>query len=521
MLVPKKSRVTAELHALIHALSPHEKRYFKLFAHFSGQKPGNNYILLFDGLNRFKTYDEPAIMAWVTATPFGTNLSPTVHFLMRLILRSLKLCHAEKTALSQAREQFESAQLLIKKGKYDLAKRFLTRARKRAEKLDAPHLLLEILETETQLLFKSATRQLDSSLEALEQAQQTQLALLSEKINLRLLRDRHWGVRRKNSTLRGPERVQRLQAIQQNPRLLSPELPKGFEAQLHYRSLRSRFALQAREYASAHAQARENIAHWEAHPLIIKEQPGRYIQYLSNYLNYCILALEKGEAQLTLTKIQQVEVGTHDEEIELLKQSLSTQLVYCLNAGNFSTGQEVVQEIERLLVLHEKKIPPGHQLNFYFNITTFHFYHGDFPQALQSLNRILNLPKSDIRQGLQAFSRIFQILLHYQLGNLELAEYLLRSAHHLHRKRKQLYPLEAEIFKVLRTLIFAPDLKSVQEALEASYQKLMELAVNPTGKEPAGTWEFIFWLQSILEHRPLRAVYIERVNDRWEQPLPG
>lgn len=509
------SSVTAELHSLIHALSPPEKRYFKLFANFSGQKPQNNYVLLFDQLNAMPDYQPQELNSWLASTSFGGHLSTTANFLQRLLLRSLKLYHQKKKQGSKAREAYDFAHILLGKGKYRMARKYLHKARKLAQTIEASTLLLDILELEKQLLFKSATKKINERLESLQNEQLQQLALITEKTRITSLKDKHRGLRSKDSALRAPERALALEDLRDR-QLAAIEPPQGFEAQLCYHALHSQIAIQARDYGKAHLEAAANIQLWESHPKRIQAQAGLFVQYLSDYLNTCILAFEKEEASRTLAKIRAVKVHTHDDKIELLKQSLSTQLVFCLNAGEVETGQEVITNIEQLLASHGEEIPLSRRFSFYYNITTFHFYSESYRKALSSLSHILNAANSDLRQGLQSFARIFQILLHYEIKNLDLAEYLLRSTRHLHKRRKQLFELEKEIFRALRTIIFAPNPSSVRDKLQQHYQNLLDLAARPTGKEPAGTWEFIIWLQSKLERRSLHEMYLERVTARWE-----
>ena len=510
--------MVSELHSLIHSLSPSEKRYFKLFAQFSGQKPNNNYIRLFDRLNEMSEFDAGSIDKWIQKTSFASHPGTTVNFLMRLILRSLKLYHSERSRQAKARESLDFASLLVEKGRYGLAQKYLQRARKRAEQIGATLLLMEIFELERKLLFKSETRSIDRKLQALLADQAQQMEHLRAQVKLENLKDRYRSLRQRDNSLRAPERVRRLELLRQEG--LDP-LPdhQDLRTRLHFHTLQSQFAIQERNYRLAFFHARQNIGLWESHPEQIPESPGLYIQHLSDFLNTCILALEREEAQKALNRIREVEVRTHDDKIELLKQSLSTQLIFCLNAGDQTIGNEVVRNIEQLLASHGELIPLRRRFSFYYNITTFHFYKEDYSKALRSLNRILNASSTEIGQGLQSFARIFQIVLHLELGDPDLAEYLLRSALNLHKRRKRLFELEKEIFDTLRTYIFAHSPNPLPELLRPHFERLLSLAENPSGKEPPGTWEFIFWLQSKVEHRSLSDVYQERVRTRWELPL--
>ncbi|MFB0925750.1 MAG: hypothetical protein QMB65_10815, partial [Vicingaceae bacterium] len=78
------------LHQLIKSLSKSEKRSFKLFAnrHTIGEK--NNYIQLFDAIDKQENYDEAILIKKLKDKKLTDNLSSVKVQLYNLILKNLR-----------------------------------------------------------------------------------------------------------------------------------------------------------------------------------------------------------------------------------------------------------------------------------------------------------------------------------------------------------------------------------------------------------------------------------------------
>lgn len=99
-----RSQSLFEVHQLIHSMTPHEKRYFKLFATFTGKKQSNNYTELFDYLNAREKYEEAAFLAFLQAQTYAAHYQSTLYHLMGLLIRSLQSLQTNRSEAGKLRE---------------------------------------------------------------------------------------------------------------------------------------------------------------------------------------------------------------------------------------------------------------------------------------------------------------------------------------------------------------------------------------------------------------------------------
>ena len=122
------------LFELIKSLSKSEKRYFKLYSsrHTIGEQ--NNYISLFDYIEKMTIYDEDLIFKDFKGEAFINRFSITKGRLYNNILKSLDLFYATHSADAQLYRLINSADILFNKGLYQQAGKMLLSAEKHATK---------------------------------------------------------------------------------------------------------------------------------------------------------------------------------------------------------------------------------------------------------------------------------------------------------------------------------------------------------------------------------------------------
>ena len=108
-------KTSTELFELIKSLTKTEKRYFKLSA--SGfKKEDNNYLKLFNALDKQSEYDEKKIVAQFPEEKFIKELRVTKKYLYKLITRSLISYHEESSVNSKLKYYLRCAEVLFEKG---------------------------------------------------------------------------------------------------------------------------------------------------------------------------------------------------------------------------------------------------------------------------------------------------------------------------------------------------------------------------------------------------------------------
>ena len=112
--MPSESPGT-DLHALIHALQPMEKRYFKLYASRMGQDRAKKYLLLYDHLLQQPAWSEAAVRAAFAGEAFTRQLNVACLYLYDLLLASLRGYDQDRTAVSECGRRLDEVALLYER----------------------------------------------------------------------------------------------------------------------------------------------------------------------------------------------------------------------------------------------------------------------------------------------------------------------------------------------------------------------------------------------------------------------
>src|SRR5690606_22553203 len=164
---------------------------------------------------------------------------------------------------------------------------------------------------------------------------------------------------------------------------------------------------------------------------IRKDLPKRYIRTLSNLLaihidtGQIVEALEMVETMRSFTK--KTNFGTEDIEIMVFKSTFLAELRIYEKQGEFEKAIELVDEIERGIEASDGKINKEQELLFMFSIASVYFGAGKYKDSLAWLNRVLNDNEPNLRQDIYSYARLFNLVIHYELGNYDLLEYITKS----------------------------------------------------------------------------------------------
>lgn len=81
---------------------------------------------------------------------------------------------------------------------------------------------------------------------------------------------------------------------------------------------------------------------------------------------------------------------------------------------------------------------------------------GDFKGALTYLNEVLNDNEQNLRQDIYSFARLFNLVIHYELGNYDFLEYVVKSTNRYLNKQERNYEIENACIKQIRKLSKTP-----------------------------------------------------------------
>ncbi|MBD0288225.1 MAG: hypothetical protein ICV79_22780, partial [Flavisolibacter sp.] len=176
--------------------------------------------------------------------------------------------------------------------------------------------------------------------------------------------------------------------------------------------------------------------------------------------------------------------------------------------GTFKEGLALVPEIEEKLQEYALYLDHHRVLVFYYKIASLYFGSGDYEKTIDYLNKIIHW-KVDLRNDLQCYARLLHLIAHYELGNYELMEYLIKSVYRFMAKMENLSLVEEEIFHFLRSsLSLSP--QQIKPAFQALAHKLKSLERNRSETRAFMYLDFVSWLESKVDGKPVYTVIREK-----------
>jgi hypothetical protein len=486
---------SSKLFNLIHSLSGSEKRYFKIFASKSNANDVK-YLQLFEAIERQEVYAEKAIKQLIyDTTIFETRkFAELKNYLYELILRSLQGYDEQSSVDYKLKNMLANVRVLAKRSFYKECKDILAKAKKVAERYEQFLVVLEIISWERRIAYaESNISFLDKNLKRLNEEEEVCIYKLQNEFS-------YWNVyfnllihSKKEATLRSEEKKQWLKNFFDN-KLLAPnaEIPTVQSNVLYHRSY-GYYYYSIGDYQRFYEENNKLIDLIEEYPTRLREDPSHYISVINNQIFACGMLRRYNEVNENLEKLKSVQAKTVDDSFKIFTQYYLNKLILHTESGDFKTGKEIINNREREKVHFKKQI---FQENFHLLYAYIYFGSKDYEEASIWLNKLLDMPKTIVRQDLQSVARIINLIVHFEIGNNLLLESLLRSTYRYLRKQDRFHEFESRILKFIRK---SKDLATKRELKVAFVELKVELKIlseKDSEKAIFRYFNFMAWLDS-------------------------
>ena len=143
-------------------------------------------------------------------------------------------------------------------------------------------------------------------------------------------------------------------------------------------------------------------------------------------------------------------------------------------------------------------------LVFYYKIACIYFGSGNHEKTIDYLNKIINW-KMDLRTDLQCYARLLHLIAHFEIGNDNLLEYLIKSVYRFMAKMQHLSKVEEEIFIFLKKAFSLTKQKLLPEFIQLK-NKLKDLEGNAVETRSFMYLDIISWLESKIEKKSVQEI---------------
>jgi hypothetical protein len=122
-------------------------------------------------------------------------------------------------------------------------------------------------------------------------------------------------------------------------------------------------------------------------------------------------------------------------------------------------------------------------------------------KALRYINEFLNNADAELKQDTYCIARIINLLIHFELENVELLENEIKSAHRYLSHRDRIYGFEQSILKFLNKAINLPaneNYKMLWTILNSDWNKLQN---DRFEKQVFQYFDFMRWLELKMDNK--------------------
>jgi hypothetical protein len=495
-----------DLFELIKSLSKSEKRYFRMFASLNARGGSSKYLQLFDLIDARSDYDEEKVRSAFAEKFAVRHFSEAKYYLYNAILRSLHMYGIDQWDDMRIMTTMHHAMLLFDKKLFRQSEKLLARAREQAVENQRWHLAVEAQQLQYRIREQTGTspQEVDALVE--------QMLGYNEiwRGNLK-----HWGIYvRLLTRINTTGRPRNSEQLAEFGRLLEEEhdtrAPHA-ESQLGaiYRLYSHAIYQQAGgDYRGAAESFRMML------PML---QSGAWAEHLSVtpiLYNICMLSI-KGRDAATFQEhypllMERTDKSPRSAYYKLHITALTLQPEFHLMMGDYHAALATSAELELALDLGDDLLDVASRAYIMMLLLSIHFGLGNHDRCIEYLNIIFAMKPDGLPAHRYGVARIYQLMIHFERGDDDLLEHLLRSAHRYFIASGRGFRAEKAIITFIKRALRSGSRREWAVMFRDLLNDITPLLDDPFESGFLNWIDLISWLESRISNRPYAEIRRER-----------
>ncbi|TNE54411.1 MAG: hypothetical protein EP338_07415 [Bacteroidetes bacterium] len=492
---------STELFKLVKSLSKSEKRFFKLSSSLqSGEK---NYLKIFDVIEKQNSYDEEELKDRFKNERFIRHLPSEKNHLYKLILKSLRSFYGEQSISSILKQEIKNVEILYNKALYKECEKFVARAKSLAAEYEKFYYWFELISWQKKLLEEAYqegefTINLDE-LVAEEEMVISKLRNLAEyqiiysRINLIF---RSGGFTRNESERKIVEDIADYHLIKGKNTAISTRA----SSMCYY--IKGLCAATNRNYEDSFQFFNRTREILDNNPKIKADSPQRYIATLFHLLRCYTDNSDFSEARKLIDTIRSLgerkEFAATGVQLKIFANSYIQELNLLHSQGDFAKSIELIEEIDKKAEEFHGKLNKEQEILFLYNKAYSFFGVGEYKKALSYLIDVLNDNEQKLRQDIYSFSRLLNLIVHFELENYDYLEYVIKSTNRYLSKYEKDYKIEEVLIKNIKKLAKASNSIAQLEIFEQMKGEVENLLQDHNERVLLDYFNIQAWIDSKL-----------------------
>ena len=446
---------STELFKLIKSLSKSEKRFFKLTS--SLQTGEKNYLKIFDYIDKQAAYDEDALKKEFKGEVFIKHFPSEKNHLYKLILKSLRSFYSEQSVSSLLKQEIKNIEILFNKALYKECEKFVSRAKKLAEPYEKFYYWYELISWQKKLLEEAYEEgEFSTNLDELVAEEEMVVAKLRNLAEYQVVYSKINLIFRSGGFTRNNDEQKVVESI------ADYHLIKGKNTAISTKATSIRFYIKGlcaatnRDYASGFKFFNRTKEVLNQNPLIKEDSPQRYVMTLFHLLRCHIDNKDFESATDLIDELRQLQTqkgfNSMDIAVRIFTNTYNQELHMLHVMGEMDKSVELIEVIEKEKKTYEGKISKEQEVTFLYNQAYSFFGVANYKKSLSFINEVLNDNEQNLRQDIYGFSRLLNLILHYELENYDFLEYAIKSTNRYLSKTKRNYQIETVFIKYIRKI---------------------------------------------------------------------
>ena len=505
---------TDQLFRLIKSLTKAEKRNFKLYAKRVQSTDSLKFIQLFNLLDGQRQLDEKALLSGLKGVDKG-QLSNLKRHLYKQIMVSLRLIHINRQAAIQMREYMDFADILYSKGLYLQSLKLLEKSKALGEKTGLNLISLEIIETEKLIESRHITRSGFIKNESLITEANQKLAVVRNTIQLSNLRLALHGRYVQHGHIKNKEDFEEVNKTFRENLPVSDEANYSFFERIYLFQSYVWYYYILLDFENCYTYALKWINLFKDEPSLISRDVDLLLRGY-HYLLTCAFYLRdiknfnKYHHELEIFRKSNYNKFNTNSKIISFLYVHSNRLNKHFLEGTFSNGIEVIPRTNRRIARYGKWLDPHRILVFHFKFAWMYLCNEQPDKALTYINKVLNMEAGNLREDIQSYSRLLQLMAHYDLGNYDILDYLMKPIRQFFGKMEDANQLQEFVLHFFRKASNAP-LDQHRALLKALAENLDLIRQDKFEKRAFLYLDVWAWVHAKLEKKTM-AHFIQELN---------
>lgn len=482
------------LHQLILSLTKSEKRFIKLNAQM--HKGDKVYLKLMDSIGKQEEYNEQALLDEFEGEDFLKQFGVAKNYLQNFIMKQLRQYHSGLKANIECKNLLIDIEVMFWKGQYKLAEKLIHKTDKIASKYDL-FLILEELNYWHGRIYSALLKLDKSSVKSASEKHQNNIAKYQNILDYYELRSQIQLLLKESEVIRDKTELQKYKNLLNNPLLADIKNAQSFYAKYVFYVMKGVIYSVLGENQKARDYQLQLYTFINKNKWFVEENSILYTAVLHNLIKESLINKDFNHFHIYLEQLKSLDVKMPHEKANIFSNLCLLELGYYLKNNEIEKAKDFVENTVKNYEGIEDILNKSHFYLLNYQTALIYFLLNQNNKALKWINKVINEPSKDLRVDIRCRAYIINIILHFELENIELLPYLVRTTLNYFKTIKTTRKIDEVFVSMFNTIPLNSSRKELIPFLE---NKKEELSIIKRDSVIVTTTDYFDWIDSKIQN---------------------